>query len=94
MLSFINKLAIILLWIDMNKINHKNKKKSQYRSGVNRTYEVVSLGLQSELLWLMTYQPFNKFAIDNCRARMNGLKSMKKAHNLYTDFGEIFSNYP
>jgi len=78
----------------MKKINHKNNKKSPYRSGVNRNYEVVSLGLQSELLWLMTYQPFNKFAIDNCKARIKGLKSMKKAHNLYTDFGEIFSKYP
>ena len=62
----------------MNKINRKSKKKSPYRSGVNRNYEVVSLGLQSELLWLMTYQPFNKFAIDNCKARIKGLKSMKK----------------
>ena len=78
----------------MSKIKRKNKKKSPYRSGVNRNYEVVSLGLRSELLWLMTYQPFNKFAIDNCKARIKGLKSMKKADNLYTDFGEIFSNYP
>ena len=78
----------------MKKINHKNKKKSPYRSGVNRNYEVVSLGLRSELLWLMTYQPFNKFAIDNCKARIKGLMNMKKAHNLYADFGEVFSNYP
>ena len=78
----------------MNRINHKNKKKNPYRNSVNRTYEIVSLGLQSELLWLMTYEPFNKLAIDNCRARIKGLKSMKKDYNLYTDFGEIFSNYP
>jgi len=78
----------------MNKINQKNKKKNPYRSGVNRTYEIVSLGLQSELLWLMTYQPFNKFANNNCKSRIGGLKSMKKAYNLYTDFGEVFSNYP
>lgn len=84
----------MLLWIDMNKIKRKNKKKNQYRSSVNRTYEMVSLGLQSELLWLMTYQPFNKFAINNCKSRIRGLKSMKKAYNLYTDFGEVFSNYP
>lgn len=78
----------------MKKINHRNKKKSPYRSSVNRTYEVVSLGLQSELLWLITYQPFNKFAIDNCKVRIKGLINMKKAHNLYADFGEVFSNYP
>ena len=78
----------------MKKINHKNKKKSPYRSSVNRTYEVVSLGLQSELLWLRTYQPFNKFAIDNCKVRIKGLKNMKKAYNLSTDFGEVFCNYP
>ena len=68
----------MLLWIDMNKIKRKNKKKNPYRSSVNRTYEMVSLGLQSELLWLMTYQPFNKFAINNCKSRIRGLKSMKK----------------
>ncbi len=84
----------MLLWIDMNKIKRKNKKKNPYRSSVNRTYEMVSLGLQSELLWLMTYQPFNKFAINNCKSRIRSLKSMKKAYNLYTDFGEVFSNYP
>lgn len=78
----------------MNKTRRKNKRKNPYRGSMNRTYEVIFLGLQSELLWLMTYQPFNKFAIDNCRIRINGLKSMKKAHNLYTDFGEVFSNYP
>jgi hypothetical protein len=78
----------------MNKINQKNKKNNPYRSGVNRTNEIVSLGLQSELLWLMTYQPFNKFAINNCKSRIMGLKSMKKAYNLYTDFVVVFSNYP
>jgi hypothetical protein len=77
----------------MKKIIHKNKKKNPYRRSVNRTYEIASIGLQSELLWLMTYQPFYKFAIDNCRARLMGLKRMKKAYNLCTDFGEIFSNY-
>lgn len=77
----------------MNKINRQNKKKNPYRNSVNRTYEITSLGLQSELLWLMTYQPFNKFAINNCKARMKGLKNMKKAYNLYTDFSEEFSNY-
>ena len=77
----------------MNKINRKNKKKNPYRNSVNRTYEITSLGLQSELLWLMTYQPFNKFAINNCKARIKGLKNMKKAYSLYTDFGEVFSNY-
>ena len=78
----------------MSNINRKNKRKNPYRSSVNRTYEAVSLGLQSELLWLMTYQPFNKFAIDNCKVRIKGLMNMKKAHNLYTDFGEVFYNYP
>jgi hypothetical protein len=78
----------------MSKINLKNRKKNPYRSSVNRTYEVVSLGLQSELLWLMAYQPFNKFAIDNCKIRIKALMNMKKAHNLYTEFGELFSNYP
>lgn len=77
----------------MNKINRQNKKKNPYRNSVNRTYEITSLGLQSELLWLLTYQPFNKFAINNCKARMKGLKNMKKAYNLYTDFSEEFSNY-
>jgi hypothetical protein len=65
-----------------------------YRSSVNRTYEVVFLGLQRELLWLMTYQHFNKFEIDHCKVRIEGLMNMKKAHNLYADFGEVFSNYP
>ena len=78
----------------MSKINRKNKKKNLYRSNVNQTYEVASLGLQSEVLWLLTYQPFNKFAIDNCKVRIKGLMNMKKAHNLYTDFGEAFCNYP
>ena len=78
----------------MSKINRKYKKKNPYRSSENRTYEAASLGLQSELLWLMTYQPFNKFAIDNCKVRIKGLMNMKKAHNLYTDFGEAFCNYP
>ena len=62
----------------MSKINRKNKKKDPYRSSVNRTYEIASLGLQSELLWLMTYQPFNKLAIDNCKVRIKGLTIMKK----------------
>jgi len=73
-------------------ININRKKKNLYRSSVNKTYDMVSLGLQSELLWLMTYQPFNKFAIDNSKIRINGLMNMKKAYNLYTDFGEVFSN--
>ena len=63
----------------MSNINRKNKRKNPYRSSVNRTYEVVSLGLQSELLWLMTYQPFNKSAIDNCKIRIKGLMNMKKS---------------
>ena len=78
----------------MNKINLKNNKMYPYRSSVNRSYEIVSLGLQSELLWLMTYQPFNKFAIVNCKTRIKGLKNMKKAYNLYSDFGDVLSNYP
>ena len=78
----------------MSKINRKNKKKNLYRSNVNQTYEVASLGLQSEVLWLLTDQPFNKFAIDNCKVRIKGLMNMKKAHNLYADFGEVFCNYP
>jgi len=77
----------------MSKNSRKNKKKITYRSSVNKTYEVISLGLQNELLWLMTYQPFNKFAISNCKARIKGLKNMKKAYNLSTDFGEIFLDH-
>lgn len=75
----------------MNKINRSNRKKNPYRNSVNKTYDIVSLGLQSELLWLMTYQPFNKFAINNCKTRINGLKNMKKAYNISSDFSEIFS---
>ena len=75
----------------MNKINRSYRKKNPYSNGVNKTYDMVSMGLQSELLWLMTYQPFNKLAINNCKIRINGLKNMKKAYNISSDFSEIFS---
>ena len=75
----------------MNKINRSYRKKNPYGNNVNKTYDMVSMGLQSELLWLMTYQPFNKLAINNCKIRINGLKNMKKAYNISSDFSEIFS---
>ena len=74
----------------MNKINRSYRKKNPYGNNVNKTYDMVSMGLQSELLWLMTYQPFNKLAINNCKTRISGLKNMKKAYNISSDFSEIF----
>ena len=78
----------------MNNITRLNRKKNPYKNNINKAYDIVSLGLQSELLWLMTNQPFNKFAINNCKIRIKGLKNMKKAYNISSDFAEIFSNYP